>query len=195
MRTIDKIFKTEYEAKKSIFLAFLAPFDRFESLRNELKQNHPKANHIVWAYRVLNEFEQVVENQSDDGEPKGTSGPPCLNALRGAGLINCAVLVVRYFGGIKLGTGGLVRAYGASTNAVIDTSELKIFEITNSLKFSVPYDLLRQFEYHIQTNNLPINNKNFEANGVIIDLQLSKKQTEEFLIFCKRYEYVGFSLI
>jgi len=69
-----------------------------------LRESHPKARHIVYAYRELNEFEQIVENSSDDGEPKGSSGVPVLNVLRGEDFINVAILVVRYFGGIKLGT-------------------------------------------------------------------------------------------
>jgi len=76
-----------------------------------LKIEHPKARHIVYAYRELNEFNQIIENSSDDGEPKGSSGVPVLNVLRGEEFINVAILVVRYFGGIKLGIGGLVRAY------------------------------------------------------------------------------------
>ncbi|HSR74465.1 MAG TPA: YigZ family protein, partial [Sulfurovum sp.] len=82
------------------------PIADFEGLQSKLKVEHPKANHVVYALRYLNEFDQVVENFSDDGEPKGCAGTPALNVLRGEGLVNCAVLIVRYFGGIKLGTGG-----------------------------------------------------------------------------------------
>ena len=110
MQTIDRIFKAQLDIKKSNFLAFLCPISSFKSLHEHLKEEHFKAVHVVWATRELNKYGQIVENQSDDGEPKGTSGQPSLNALRGAQLINVAVLIVRYFGGIKLGTGGLVRA-------------------------------------------------------------------------------------
>lgn len=111
MKTIEKEISAAQEIKKSSFIAYLAPLASFEALRARLRRQHPKARHIVWAYRALNEPGQIVENSSDDGEPKSTAGAPCLNALRGAELINAAVLVVRYFGGIKLGAGGLVRAY------------------------------------------------------------------------------------
>ncbi len=195
MQTVDKIFQAQIEVKKSTFLAFLTPFDEFEKQREFLKQKHPKTNHIVWAYRVLNEFSQIVENQSDDGEPKGTSGPACLNVLRGSELVNCGVLVVRYFGGIKLGTGGLVRAYGSSVNEVIGVADLKPYEITKEIKFSIPYELLRVFEYHLNTNNINPKDKNFEAKGVVFSLNLTKKQEQEFLGFAKSYEFKGFCLI
>ncbi len=195
MQTVDKIHQAQTEVKKSTFLAFLTPFSGFENLKEELKQKHPKAAHIVWAYRVLNEFSQIVENQSDDGEPKGTSGPPCLNALRGGELVNCGVLVVRYFGGIKLGTGGLVRAYSSSTNAVIDTADLKPYEITKELCFSVPYELLRVFEYHLNSNNQNVKDKNFDSNAVTFKIDFTKKQEQDFLNFAKSYEFKGFRLL
>ena len=121
---IKDAYHIELEIKKSTFIAFLTHIDKFDSLHVELKEKHPKATHIVWAKRFLNEFDQIVENCSDDGEPKGTSGPPILNVLRGSELIECGILVVRYFGGIKLGTGGLVRAYGSSAKEVIKSANL-----------------------------------------------------------------------
>ena len=116
MFLLKEKISTQIEVKKSKFIATLAPFKDFESLNKALRD--PKAAHVVWAYRYLNEFGQIVENSSDDGEPKGSSGPACLDALRGANLIDTAVLVVRYFGGIKLGAGGLIRAYGTAANEV-----------------------------------------------------------------------------
>ena len=88
MQTIDKIITATYEIKKSTFLSFLCPVSEFKALHERLKAEHPKAAHVVWAYRELNGYGQIVENQSDDGEPKGTSGQPSLNALRGVELID-----------------------------------------------------------------------------------------------------------
>ncbi|MGN8592033.1 UNVERIFIED_CONTAM: YigZ family protein, partial [Campylobacter jejuni] len=78
--------------------------------------------------RTLNEYNQIIEDKSDDGEPKGTSGIPSLNVLRGYDLVNTAVITVRYFGGTKLGTGGLVRAYSDAANAAINNASLLTFE-------------------------------------------------------------------
>ena len=132
MFLLKEKISTQIEVKKSKFIATLAPFKDFESLNKTLRDEHPKAAHVVWAYRYLNEFGQIVENSSDDGEPKGSSAPALLRALRGAELVDTCALVVRYFGGIKLGIGGLMRAYGASVNEAIksakDMGVLEFFE-------------------------------------------------------------------
>ncbi|MBS9778733.1 MAG: YigZ family protein [Campylobacteraceae bacterium] len=194
MQTVDRISHAEYEVKKSNFLAFLTPFSEFEKQRELLKNAHPKANHIVWAYRVLNEFEQIVENQSDDGEPKGTSGPPVLNVLRGAELVNCAVLIVRYFGGIKLGTGGLVRAYSGACNEVINASNLLPYEKLLLIKVCIPYTLLQRCEHFFKSHDFAEAKKDFDSDGVVCTFELSQKQKDILEEFAKEYEYAGLKL-
>ena len=98
MKFVQKEFTATLEEKKSKFLAFLVPYKDFDKTMQRLRQEHPKAVHFVYAYRYLNEFEQIVENSSDDGEPRGTSGKPTLAVLSGAGIINSAAIIVRYFG-------------------------------------------------------------------------------------------------
>ena len=139
MRIVTKKIEHSIEVKKSVFIGVLVPYVDFKSTLGELKQKHPKANHIVWAYRHLNEYKQVVENQTDDGEPKGCAGVPCLNVIRGQDLVNSAVLVVRYFGGIKLGKGGMVRGYGGAVKEVLGQAQLEIFEETFPVEFEVNY--------------------------------------------------------
>ena len=175
MQQITQIFEISNEVKKSKFIAFLTPFSEFDALLSRLKNEHPKAAHIVWAYRILNEFNQVVENQSDDGEPKGTSGTPCLNALRGAELINTAVLVVRYFGGIKLGTGGLVRAYASSVNLAINSAILTPFELKQICEFFVPFSLISKFEHFFSKQNLKFNAE-FNADGANFKGEITKNE-------------------
>ena len=87
MQTVYETFHALYEEKKSTFIAYLTPIQDFETLHEKLKSEHPKAAHIVWAKRSFNEYRQIVENNSDDGEPKGTSGPPVLNVMRGFELV------------------------------------------------------------------------------------------------------------
>ena len=196
MQQITQIFEISNEVKKSKFIAFLTPFSEFDALLSHLKNEHPKAAHIVWAYRILNEFNQIVENQSDDGEPKGTSGTPCLNALRGAELINTAVLVVRYFGGIKLGTGGLVRAYASSVNLAINSAILTPFEFKKSCEFFVPFSLISKFQHFFEKQNLKFNAE-FNELGANFKGEITKNEFENLNEFIQNLqnESVKFSEI
>ena len=124
MFQVNQQIQTNYEVKKSVFTSYLLPFSQFDESLKTLQKQHPKASHIVWAYRYLNEFDQIVENSTDDGEPKGCAGNPTLAQLRGSELINTALITVRYFGGIKLGTGGMVRAYSDAAKKVIKNTTL-----------------------------------------------------------------------
>ena len=183
MKTIEKEISAAQEIKKSSFIAYLAPLASFEALRAQLRRQHPKARHIVWAYRALNEPGQIVENSSDDGEPKSTAGAPCLNALRGAELINAAVLVVRYFGGIKLGTGGLVRAYASSANAAIDAAadaaELVEFVLRKKCIFFVPFAAVAKFEHFLKKSGF-VYEASFGAAGAEFSAELSAEEFEKF---------------
>ncbi|XPV69476.1 MAG: YigZ family protein [Halarcobacter sp.] len=165
------------EEKKSKFIAYLTSYDKFDDLMIKLKQEHPKARHFVYAYRYLNEFDQVVENCSDDGEPKGTSGKPTLNVLAGNELINSAVIIIRYFGGVKLGTGGLVRAYSDATNLVIKNSNLIKYEKLDTLILKLDYAILSKLEYLLDSLDISIINKEF-TESVILKLELTKEQEE-----------------
>jgi len=160
-----------YEVKKSKFIAHLFPYRDFEKILKSLKIEHPKARHFVYAFRYLNEFQQIVEGSSDDGEPKGTSGKPTLNVLIGHNLINIGIITVRYFGGIKLGTGGLVKAYSSSANLVVNSSEL--FEYIEKEKkiFQIGYSDISKFEYQISKLNISILSKEFNESGGVFILE------------------------
>ena len=186
MQTIDQIFQTQIDIKKSIFLSFLCPFEDFKFLIETLKKEHPKAVHFVYAYRVLNDFNQIVEDKSDDGEPKGTSGMPTLNVLRGYDLINVALITVRYFGGIKLGTGGLVRAYSDAANAVINNSSLLSFELKKNITIAIDLKNLNRFEHFLKTYSFNFT-KDFKDCKAILHIKLNEKEEQEFEIFCKYF--------
>lgn len=192
LQTIDEIYTDKQEIKKSTFLSYLCPFSEFETLHKKLKDEHPKAVHIVWAYRYYNKYHQIIENQSDDGEPKGTSGAPSLNSLRGAGLINSAVLVVRYFGGIKLGTGGLVRAYSSSVNLAIDKAKLLDYEIKDSVCFFAPFALISRFEHFFEKENLSVL-KEFNEFGMVGSIELSPTEFKSLYEFSHAFLNDGFS--
>ena len=164
MKFVQKEFSYIYEEKKSKFIAFLMPYEIFDEVMIRLKNEHPKARHHVYAYRYLNEFDQIVENSSDDGEPKGTSGRPSLAVMAGNELINTAVIIVRYFGGIKLGTGGLVRAYGTSVNEVIKISEFKDYQKLINKTLICDYAELSLLEYLLNEEKINIKSKDFSTN-------------------------------
>lgn len=187
MFLLKEKISTQIEVKKSKFIATLAPFKDFESLNKALRDEHPKAAHVVWAYRYLNEFGQIVKNSSDDGEPKGSSAPALLAALRGAELIDTCALVVRYFGGIKLGIGGLMRAYGASVNEAIksakDMGVLEFFEKKESLKVFVPFALISRCEHFAKTKNINFSQE-FSAMGCDFSFSINQSQKTELIKFC-----------
>ena len=187
MFLLKEKISTQIEVKKSKFIATLAPFKDFESLNKALRDEHPKAAHVVWAYRYLNEFGQIVENSSDDGEPKGSSAPALLAALRGAELVDTCALVVRYFGGIKLGIGGLMRAYGTSVNEAIksakDMGVLEFFEKKESLKVFVPFALISRCEHFAKTQNIEFSQE-FSAMGCDFNFSINKSQKAELIKFC-----------
>jgi len=175
LKFVKKEFNNTLEIKKSKFIAYICPHDEFKLMMSRLKDEHPKARHFVYAYRYLNEFDQVVENSSDDGEPKGTSGRPSLNVLNGAGIVNTGVIIIRYFGGIKLGTGGLVKAYSDAVNLVC--SDAQFFEYEKLLRkdITVEYTNLSKIEYELNKANIKIVNKIFTSN-IILTLESTKEK-------------------
>jgi uncharacterized YigZ family protein len=180
MQYINKTYTNTLEVKQSKFIAYLSSFTDFKKTLNLLKQEHPKARHFVVAYRYLNEFNQIVEHSSDDGEPKGTSGKPSLFVLQGSDIINSAVIIVRYFGGTKLGTGGLVRAYSDAVNLVIEEAEFFEYKEEKEIKISFEYSNIRIVEYDCVEFDITIVEKTFDV-GAIYKLKASIESIERLL--------------
>ncbi len=168
------------EVNRSKFITHFIPLSKYEGLQAELKVQHPKANHVVYALRYLNEFGQIVENSSDDGEPKGCAGVPALNVLRGEELINCAVLIVRYFGGIKLGTGGMARAYALAVKDVLKEAKLIPYEKEIIYMFSTEYNEVDKTLYRLKQLNLTNYERDFGVDKVVWKLTGSEEKIEQF---------------
>lgn len=179
MKTVDETFFFNFEEKKSNFIAYLTPFKNFKPLLEQLKNQHPKARHFVTASRTFNKEGQIEESFSDDGEPKGTSGRPTLNVLQGNNLIEIGAITIRYFGGIKLGTGGLVRAYSDSLNTTISQANLIDYVVLEKESFNVLYSNISKFEYNIGQLNLNILNKEFNNEGGIFLVEGIKESLDE----------------
>ncbi len=168
------------EVKQSKFIAHLIPYNLYDTTLEALKIEHPKARHFVVAYRYLNKFEQIVEHSSDDGEPKGTSGKPSLMVLQGKELINTAVIIVRYFGGTKLGTGGLVRAYSDAVNLVVDSSELLEYKKQTQSMIEIQYTDLRFVEYELESFGVDILKKEF-GDSIVFTILADEQSMQMFL--------------
>ncbi len=122
--TIADITETTFTEKRSEFIGYLAPVttnDEAVAWINEIKAGHRKAKHHVYAYILR---DSNISRYSDDGEPQGTAGVPVLDVLQKRGLTDVCCVVVRYFGGILLGGGGLVRAYSHSASLTCDKAEI-----------------------------------------------------------------------
>lgn len=168
------------EVKRSKFITYLVPISEYSGLQKKLKKEHPKANHVVYALRTLNDFDQVVENSSDDGEPRGCAGIPALNVLRGEDLINCAVFIVRYFGGIKLGTGGMARAYALAVKNVLNEAIAVPYEKETVLIFSSNYNEADKTLYKLKQLGLTNYERDFGVDKVVWKLKGSEKKIEQF---------------
>lgn len=141
--TISAKAEAQYSEKRSKFLAFAFPVEtEAEALERvaALRQEYYDARHVCWAYRLGHEGERTRSN--DDGEPSGTAGKPILGQLVSADLTNIIVLVVRYFGGIKLGTSGLIEAYREATIAVLAEAETLECIIEEELSVAFGYGLM-----------------------------------------------------
>lgn len=134
----------ELEVKRSKFITFAAPANNREeadSFIRSLRNQHPQASHVCWAY-IAGAPNTTIRSMSDDGEPSGTAGMPMLKVLEHSGYGNIVVAIARYFGGTKLGTGGLQRAYSDAVTLVLADlpMKLKVDRVTLQLSYDYNYD-------------------------------------------------------
>lgn len=152
MQCIKSRHIIEETIKKSRFIGIIVPVkDESEALRSlrQLGGEYSDASHIAFAYRIQGS-EKLICRFHDAGEPSGTAGKPIFQHLQGKGLINVLVAVIRYYGGIKLGTGGLTRAYGNTAKRVIDTAELIDYVELKKIRMSLAYNRMQYLEYHLK---------------------------------------------
>jgi uncharacterized YigZ family protein len=170
----------ELEIKRSRFITTVAHIKTRTEARNligKIRSEFPTANHHCWAYIAGAPDDASQYNQSDDGEPRGTAGKPMLNVLIHSGLGNIVVVISRYFGGIKLGTGGLVRAYTKCVSEALKTIETRQWQITADLTISFAYTLQGKIDYYLEVENIGITNKTFDSE-VCYSLQVAVSQLD-----------------
>lgn len=178
----EEKLEEEIVEKKSKFIATLCYIKNEEQANNlikDIKKQYHDARHNCFAYRVMTES-GVVERFSDDGEPSGTAGGPMLNILGKNNLCNVLVVVTRYFGGILLGTGGLVRAYSDATIKVINNATIARETIGLEAEIEIEYAQLEGFKYYCNKNNILIVNVVYEDN-IKCYVEVTKEELENIV--------------
>ena len=191
--TIKNNVTSEFVEKKSKFIGnlyYVENTKEAEEIIKNVKKKYFDAKHNCIAYRVIEEG-KIIEKFSDDGEPQGTAGSPMLNILQKNGLVNVLIVVTRYFGGILLGTGGLVRAYQNSLMLAIEKTEKITKCLGESLNITLNYSDFENFKYYCKINNISIVEVDYKEN-IVCRIELEEEKKEKLI---KDYETKNIKLI
>ena len=159
MNYITNEYKHTLEIQKSIFITYIMPLNSVEDVKDillRLKKEYPKASHYCYAY-----IYDQIKHSSDDGEPSGTAGRPMLNVLSMQNVNRIIAITIRFFGGIKLGAGGLIRAYVQSVKETLDMAIFFHKVILKKIKLSFPYKYIDKALYYLEKEKYLILKKEF----------------------------------
>ena len=173
-----------FEEKRSEFIGVAAHIDSekdAQELIKRIKSKHHDARHNVFAYVCES---GNVQRYSDDGEPQGTAGIPVLDVIRKSGLDDVCIVVTRYFGGILLGAGGLVRAYTAAAKIAVDEAGIVTYEKYTELRLVLNYSDYQKILAKLPGFNAKIDNTDF-ATDVTLDIALRAPLVDKFVSFIK----------
>ena len=192
MKILLKEFVDEYVIEKSRFISIITPISSIDNVKEhikKLKSIYPKATHYCYAYKI-----NGIYHSTDDGEPSGTAGVPILKVLQASELEDVILVVIRYFGGIKLGTGGVLRAYSNSASLVLKKVEIKEKNYYSCYICDIDYSLEQLFSNHIRKLNGNILNKEYNEK-VNVKFYLENKNDLEELntLFLGQlvFKYIG----
>jgi len=177
--TLSQITTGEQVIDKSRFIAVAVPLTsliEMEKAMQEIRQDYPNARHYVYAYRL---HDGLIEKSSDDGEPQGTGGRPILDLLQHRNVWNVLLVVVRYFGGVLLGTGGLSRAYGGTARQVIVVTDLKKMALYCIFSLRIPYEWFEPLKYQFNLQHWILQKQEF-TELVILLIKVPESEAEFF---------------
>jgi len=169
----------EQTITKSRFIAMAIPTESEREIGATLRafaSQHPSAHHLAYAFRLKTEH-GIVQRFSDAGEPSGTAGMPVLKLIEGRDLINVCVAVIRYYGGINLGTGGLARAYGGTAKLALDAAKMSDYVEMNTVKLTIHYNQMDMLTRALSKCNGSIVEKSFNEHVELI-VSLPKHEVE-----------------
>ena len=180
--TIEKNVTAEIVDKKSKFIANFIYVDdviKAEQLIKETRKKYFDERHNCIAFIII-ENDQIIEKSSDDGEPSGTAGAPMLNILQKNNLANVLIIVTRYFGGILLGTGGLVRAYSDSLLKAIDQANIIKKCLGEELEVTLDYNAFENFKYYCKNNKINIINADY-TESIVCRIEIEEDVKDKLL--------------
>lgn len=180
IKTIKEDTSAEIIEKKSKFIAnvyYIHSEQEAEEIIKQVKKQYYDAKHHCYAYSIMTES-GIKNKMSDDGEPSGTAGMPMLNILVKRELVNILVVVTRYFGGILLGTGGLLRAYSEATLQAIEKTKVVTEEIGYEVEITIPYQELEKIQYYCQKNAISILKTEYKEKVKCI-LEMTQREKEK----------------
>ncbi len=162
-----------YKEKGSKFLAFAEPVRNIDEVKARLeyyRKAYHDARHVCYAYMLG--AERLDFRANDDGEPSGTAGRPILGQINSMGLTNILVVVIRYFGGILLGTGGLIVAYKEATRDALSQAEIVEKDVMELRKISFPYEKMNEVMRTLKACEATILNQGYENNECVIEYEI-----------------------
>jgi len=174
--TLQRMSEGEFKDKGSSFISYAFPIRSIEDFNEQMEQvkkKHFKARHHCYAYIIGHDPSE--ERSNDDGEPSGTAGLPMLGQLKSNNLKNVATIVVRYFGGTKLGTSGLIQAYKGATKDAIINGDIYEYVISQNIKISFDYSLMGTLMNTLKKQDLEIIEKTLDENPC---LQIKIRESE-----------------
>ncbi len=169
MRFLTERTEAEIEVRKSRFIAVAVPITDLSQIKGLVAQarlEHPGANHVVHAAVVGPDAQQI--SYSDDKEPKNTAGRPAVEVLKGSGITDILVLIIRYFGGTLLGTGGLVKAYSESVKEVLKTAATEELVEKKAFSLTIPYNLYELTKIALNDAEAAIKDESFTTDITIV---------------------------
>ena len=194
--------EAEFVEKKSVFIGHAKPVQSEEEAQayvKKLKNQYMDARHNVWAYMMKGE---IVARYSDDGEPQGTAGVPVLDTIRKSGVTDAVVVVTRYFGGILLGAGGLVRAYSHTAKLALEAANIITYEQYTELELNCSYSDYQRYCAELPRFGAVVDDTQFTdtvtllfavKNGVVDDLfrriQEMSGGRDQAVVRGKRFDY------
>ena len=176
-QTLQRAVTARLEIKKSEFIAYAYPVTSREQAMfhvEQLRLKYPDARHWCWAYIIGDPDNTTSAGFDDDGEPNGTAGRPILNVLQHKSIGNIIIIVVRYFGGIKLGAGGLTRAYAGSAQAAVDEMILCPYIPMTQVQILAEFATEAQCRYVVESLNGTIDNVTY-SKDVLLTVTLAER--------------------